>query len=74
MLVKKELLKFSRYKQKGHDKEQGDNSKRKSYTRTWPPQQQWNPARNQEPTDQNFVFDLDWVMNVRGITVGCELG
>lgn len=75
MLVTKELLEFSRYKQKGDDKDQGDNSKRRSNIRRQPAQQQRNPARNQlMSTKQNLVIDLDWVMSVRGITERCELG
>lgn len=67
MLVTKELLQFSRYKQKG-DKDQGDNFKRKSNIRRQPAQQQWNPARNQESTNQNLMIDLEWVMSIRSIT------
>lgn len=74
MLETKELLEFSRYKQKGDDKNQGDNSNRKSNIRRWLAQQQWNPARDQESTDQNLMIDLDWVTSVRGITERFELG
>lgn len=70
MLGAEEILEFSRYKQKGFDKETIPREKT-----TWEGgQQQWNPARNQEFTDQKFVFDLAWVMSVRGITERCELG